>query len=64
MVTKLETIWRKSKKTVAGVTTSLLGWGAAVVVSDPAPITAAEWITFGTAVAVGLGVYHATNERG
>ena len=51
----------RHRKTLTALATGLLGWGAAVVASDPAAITAAEWITFGTALATALGVYGVAN---
>lgn len=49
------------RKTVTALVTGLIGWGSAVVVSDPAPVTAAEWIGLATVAAVGLGVYGVAN---
>lgn len=50
------------RKTGAALVIGLLGWGAAVVASDPAPVTAPEWIQLGTVAATALGVYKITNE--
>lgn len=50
------------RKTIAAVVTALIGWAAAVVASDPAAITAGEWIFGATAVATALGVYLAPND--
>lgn len=50
------------KKTIAAVVTGLIGWSSAVVVSDPAQITAGEYVMLATVVATALGVYQITNE--
>lgn len=54
---------QKYNKTIAAVVTGLIGWAAAVVVSDPAPVTAAEWVMFATVVATALGVYQVANKE-
>lgn len=51
------------KKTITAVVTGLIGWGAAVVVSDRASISASEWILLATVVATALGVYSVPNEK-
>jgi len=51
------------RKTVAAVVIGLIGWATAVVTSNPAHITAGEWIGLATVVAQALGVYQITNER-
>lgn len=51
------------RKTVSAVVTGLIGWGAAVVVSDQTKISASEWIMLATALATALGVYSVTNEK-
>lgn len=48
-------------KTITALITGLIGWASSVVVSDPAKITAGEWVQFATVLAVGLGVYAVTN---
>lgn len=49
------------RKTIAAVITGAIGWAAAVVVSDPAAITASEWVMGATALATALGVYTVQN---
>lgn len=49
------------RKTITAVVTGLIGWATAVVASDPARITASEWIVFATALATALGVYAIPN---
>lgn len=49
------------RKTITALVTGLIGWGAAVVASSPAAITASEWIMLATVVATGLGVYGIPN---
>lgn len=53
---------RAAKKTVAAVVTGALGWGAVVITSESASITASEWLALAVAVATALGVYAVTNE--
>lgn len=50
------------RKTVTAVVTGLIGWITAVVVSDPAAVTAGEWIGLVTVLATAFGVYQATND--
>jgi hypothetical protein len=50
------------KKTISALVTGLLGWGGIVVVSDPAPVSASEWLALGVALATALGVYTFSNE--
>lgn len=50
------------RKTIAAVITGLLGWGAVVITSDAAKISASEWLMLGTALATALGVYSVPNE--
>lgn len=50
------------RKTIAAVITGLLGWGAVVITSDTAKISASEWLILGTALATALGVYSVPNE--
>jgi predicted RecA/RadA family phage recombinase len=49
------------RKTIAAVATGAIGWGALVVASDAAAITATEWIAGATAIAIALGVYTVPN---
>ncbi len=55
------TWFNKARKTITAVVTGLIGWGAAVVVSPSASITASEWIGLATVLAIGLGVYGVSN---
>ena len=50
-----------AQKTVAAVVTGVIGWGFGVVASDPAPITATEWMFLAVAGATALGVYGVAN---
>lgn len=50
------------RKTIAAVVVAAIGWGAAVVASDSAPITAEEWIFGATALAAAFGVYVVPND--
>lgn len=52
----------KYRKTITAVVTGALGWGAIVVASAPAAVTASEWLTLGVVTATALGVYAVTNE--
>lgn len=49
------------RKTITAVVVASIGWATAVVASDPAPITASEWIMGATGLAVALGVYTVPN---
>lgn len=49
------------QKMLAALVTGALGWGAVVVASPPAAITASEWLGLGVVVAIGLGVYAVPN---
>lgn len=50
------------KKTVTAVVGALLTWATVVVTSDPARITASEWLLLGGSLATALGVYATRNE--
>lgn len=50
------------RKTITAVVTGLIGWAAVVITSDPAAITASEWLMGATALATALGVYAVGNE--
>jgi hypothetical protein len=50
------------RKAITAIITGLIGWGAAVVVSDRASISASEWILLATVLATALGVYSVPNE--
>lgn len=50
------------RKTLTAVITGLIGWGAVVVVSERASISASEWIGLATVLATALGVYSVPNE--
>lgn len=58
---KAELVLAQYCKFVAAVTTGLLGWAAQVVASEPTAITSAEWVGFGTTLAIALGVYAVPN---
>lgn len=51
------------RKTIAALVTGNLGWVAIVIASEPAPITASEWLALGIANATALGVYTVANAR-
>jgi len=53
---------QKYNKTIAAVIVGVLGWAASVVTSNPAQITAGEWLQLATVVATALGVYAITNK--
>lgn len=50
------------RKTGAALVVGLLGWGTAVVASDPIPVTGSEWIQLGTVAATAAGVFAITNK--
>jgi len=50
------------RKTIAAVVVAGIGWATAVVASDPAAITASEWIMGATALAAAVGVYVTPND--
>lgn len=50
------------RKTVAALVVGVLGWGAVVVNSPQAAISASEWLSLGVAVATALGVYMVKND--
>lgn len=52
------------RKTITAVVTGAIGWGAVVIASQPAAITASEWLMGATAAATALGVYAVSNEPG
>jgi hypothetical protein len=51
------------RKTIAAVVTGVIGWASAVVASDPATVTATEWIMLATVVATALGVFGFPNTQ-
>lgn len=51
------------RKAVTGLVGALLGWALIVVASEPAGITAAEWVGGAVALATGLGVYRVENKE-
>lgn len=53
----------KYRKTITALVIAAIGWATAVVTSDPAHITASEWIMGATGLATALGVYAAPNEQ-
>lgn len=48
-------------KLITAEVTGLIGWGLQVVTSPSVAITGGEWIALATIIAMGLGVYSATN---
>ena len=50
------------RKTITAVVTGLIGWAAVVITSEPAAITASEWLMGATALATALGVYAVAND--
>lgn len=48
-------------KALAAVTTGVIGWGMVVVASNPASVTAAEWMELAVVGATALGVYGVPN---
>lgn len=58
---KAELLLSHYTKTLAAVVTGMLGWAAQVVASTPTAITSAEWVGFGTTLAIALGVYAVPN---
>lgn len=53
----------KWAKSATALVTGVIGWGLVVVASDPAPITASEWMQLAIAVGIGLGVYAVPNAK-
>lgn len=53
----------RARKTITALVVGNLGWVAIVVASEPARITASEWLAFGIANATALGVYTVANAR-
>lgn len=43
-------------KAITALVTGALGWGAVVIASKPAPVTASEWLALGVVAATALGV--------
>lgn len=50
------------RKTLTALVTGVIGWAAAVVVSERASISASEWVMLATVVATALGVYQIPND--
>lgn len=50
------------RKSITALVVGLLGWGTMVVTSEPAAITANEWLALGVALATALGVYQVPNQ--
>jgi hypothetical protein len=46
----------KYAKSLTALVTGCLAWGAQVVASKPASVTASEWLALGGVIAVALGV--------
>lgn len=54
-------LFGRYQKAFAALVTGVIGWGAVVIASKPAPVTAAEWLGLGVVVATALGVYAVPN---
>lgn len=52
----------KYRKTITALVTGAIGWATLVVTSAPADITATEWISGATALAVAFGVWAVPNK--
>lgn len=50
-------------KTIAALVIGVLGWASSVVTSNPAHVTAGEWVQLGTAIATAFGVYSVSNNK-
>lgn len=50
------------RKTVAALVVGVLGWAGVVITSEPAAVTASEWLQLAVAAATALGVYAVANE--
>lgn len=51
----------KYQKAITALVTGAIGWGAVVIASVPAHVTASEWLGLAVVVATGLGVYAVPN---
>lgn len=50
-----------ARKALTALVTGWLGWGAVVIASPSAPITAPEWLALGVVTATAVGVYSVPN---
>lgn len=55
--------WTGYRKSITAVVGAVLGWAAMVITSEPAAITASEWLMGATALATALGVYAIPNDQ-
>lgn len=60
MIAKIKPYW----KTVVACIGALVGWGQLVVASEPAEITANEWMLLAIGLATAAGVYGVKNQPG
>lgn len=51
----------KYNKSIAALATGALGWGAVVIASAPAHITASEWLGLGVVIVTAVGVRQIPN---
>lgn len=51
----------EARKAITALVTGWLGWGAVVIASDPAPVTASEWLALAIVTATAVGVYSVPN---
>lgn len=49
-------------KTIAAVVGALIAFATLVIMSEPAPITSAEWLSLAVGLATAVGVYGVSNE--
>lgn len=54
-------LFGRFQKAITALVVGGLGWGAVVVASKPAPVTASEWLGLGVVAATALGVYGVPN---
>lgn len=51
------------RKTVTAVVGGVIAWAGIVIISPQAAITASEWLTGATYLAIALGIYTVPNEN-
>lgn len=51
----------KYRKVIAATVGAMITWGTAVVISEPAPVTASEWLQLAGGLATAWGVYQISN---
>lgn len=49
-------------KTLTALVSGAIGWAGVVIASDPAAITASEWLGVGVFIATALNVYAVPNQ--